>query len=345
MPGKLVNIHSKIIMSKKYDVYGIGNALVDIEFNVTDEFLEKYHIKKGVMTLVDEETQQKLIRAIDQKETVIKSGGSGANTVIAVSQFGGTAFYSCKVSNDELGDVFLRDMKEANIKTNLDEVKRDPGITGKCLVMTTEDTERTMNTFLGITTSLSVDEVDEVAIKNSKYVYMEGYPVASETAFEALKLTKKIAEVNGIKTSLTLSDPSVVDVFGAKFKELIGGAVDLLFCNEEEAKMFTGKDNLEEAREELKEWAHRFAITQGKNGAMIFDGDTFIDIEPYEVDAVDSLGAGDMFSGAFLYAITNGRSFASAGKLASMASSRIVSQFGPRLEQRQAQQILKKFSQ
>lgn len=325
---------------KKFNVYGIGNALVDLEFKVTDSFIEEFGIEKGLMTLVDEDTQHKLIGAINHDETLKKSGGSAANTVIAVSQFGGRAFYSCKVSDDDYGDFYLKDLKEAGIKTNLDSTVREPGTTGKCLVMITEDAERTMNTFLGITTDLSVNEVDEAAIKDSDYVYLEGYLVASPTALEAMKKTKKIAEENDVKVSITLSDPSIVEFFRTQFQDVIGASVDLLFCNEDEAKTYTGKEDIMEAREELKKDAKRFVITQGKNGAIIFDGDTFIDIEPYETKAVDSNGAGDMFAGAFLYGITNGLGYAGAGKLASLASSKVVSKYGPRLKWHQVQGIL-----
>lgn len=327
-------------MKKKYNVYGIGNALVDMEFEIDEEFLEKHDVTKGVMTLVDEETQSQLISDISRKETVEKPGGSAANTVFAVSQFGGKAFYSCKVANDHFGDLYLEDMKEAGIDTNFDRQEREDGITGKCLVMVTDDAERTMNTYLGITQNLSTKEIDELAIRDSEYVYIEGYLVTSENGFEAMSQTKKIAQQNDVKTALTLSDPAIVEGFKNRFEDIIGASVDLLFCNEKEAKIYTGKDNLKEAREALKKEAKRFVITQGANGAMIYDGDTFIDIEPYDVNAVDTNGAGDMYAGAFLYGITNGMGFAGAGKLASLAGSKVVSQFGPRLKWHQMQEIL-----
>lgn len=327
-------------MKKKYNVYGIGNALVDMEFEVTDDFLQKHEVKKGVMTLVDEDTQFRLIEDINREETIEKPGGSAANTIFAVSQFGGKGFYSCKVANDAFGDLYLEDMKEAGIDTNFDRQEREEGITGKCLVMITEDADRTLNTYLGITSTLSTQEIDERAIKDSEYVYIEGYLAASEMGHEAMKQTKKIAQTNDVKTALTLSDPSIVETFKGRFEEVIGASVDLLFCNEEEAMIYTGKDDLVDAREALKKEAKRFVITQGKNGAMIYDGDTFIDIEPYEVKAIDTNGAGDMYAGAFLYGITNGFGFAGAGKLASLAGSKIVSQFGPRLKWHQVQEIL-----
>jgi sugar/nucleoside kinase (ribokinase family) len=328
-------------MKKKYDVYGIGNALVDLEFKVDHQFLYDHKVDKGVMTLVDEATQFRLIGAIDHGKMERKSGGSAANSIIAVSQFGGKAFYSCKVANDEYGDFYLKDMNEAGVDTNLDNKEREAGITGKCLVMITSDADRTMNTYLGITSDLSVAEIDEHAIKESKYVYLEGYLVTSSTGIKAMKLGKKIAEENDVLTAITLSDPFVVNTFKANFEDVIGASVDLLFCNEEEAMAYTEKDNIKDAREALKKEAKRFVITQGKNGAMIYDGETFIDIEPYKVDALDTNGAGDMFAGAFLYGITNGMTYAAAGKLASMASSKVVAQYGPRLKWHETQNILK----
>ncbi|WP_138431799.1 adenosine kinase [Fodinibius saliphilus] len=329
-------------MKKKYNVYGIGNALVDMEFEVSDSFLSKHEVTKGVMTLVDEDTQFSLIDDINREETIEKPGGSAANTIFAVSQFGGKAFYSCKVADDKFGDLYLEDMKEAGINTNFDRQERENGITGKCLVMVTDDAERTMNTYLGITSELSPKEIDELAIKDSEFVYIEGYLVAADGGFEAMKETKRIAQENDVKTALTLSDPSIVEAFKERFEEVVGASVDLLFCNEEEARIYTGKNDIMEAREALKKEANRFVITQGKNGAMIYDGDTFIDIEPYQVKAVDSNGAGDMYAGAFLYGITNGLGYAGAGKLASLAGSKIVSQFGPRLKWHEVQEILKK---
>ena len=193
--------------------------------------------------------------------------------------------------------------------------------------MITDDADRTMNTFLGISAELSVNEVDEDAIRNSEYVYLEGYPVTSDTAFEALLLTKNLAEKHGVLTSLTLSDPSIVKFFKERFIELIGASVDLLFCNEDEAKEFTGKEDVLAAREALKKYAKRFVIIRPM--VQSYDGDTY-NIEPYPVHAVDTNGAGDMFAGTFLYGVTNGLGYTGAGKLA-VASSQVVTQYGPRL--------------
>lgn len=327
-------------MSKKYDIYGIGNALVDIVTEVDDAFLEKYDVEKGLMTLVDAERQFELTEAINLKRSEKACGGSAANTIIAASQFGSNCYYSCKVANDDMGRFYLNDLKDNGVDTNLTESTATDGITGKCLVMTTPDANRTMNTFLGITATYSKDEINEVALKDSTYVYIEGYLVTSDNGVEAMKTAKRMAENAGVKVAMTFSDPSMVKYFKSQMEDVVGASVDLLFCNEEEAKLFTDKNDIKEAREELKKVAKRFAITQGANGAMIFDGDTFIDIEPYSVRAVDTNGAGDMFAGAFLFGITHGHSYAEAGKIASLASSKVVSKFGPRLEWHQAKEIL-----
>jgi len=157
----------------KYDVYGLGNALVDMEFEVHEEFLQENSIDKGIMTLVDENQQHELIEQLDVFEGNKSSGGSAANTLIAVSAMGGSAYYSCKVADDELGHFYLDDLKAAGVDCNMDG-KHKGGITGKCLVMVTPDAERTMHTFLGVSSELSPYEVSEEAIKESSYCYLEG---------------------------------------------------------------------------------------------------------------------------------------------------------------------------
>ena len=332
-------------MSKKYNVYGIGNALVDIVTEVDEQFLTSHNIEKGLMTLVDEEHQTRVSNAINMSKSNKQCGGSAANSIIAVSQFGGSSYYSCKVANDELGDFYMKDLNANGVDSNLIKEELEDGITGKCLVMTAEDASRTMNTFLGITSNYSRYEIKEDALKDSQYLYLEGYLVTSDNGVDAMKYAKKLAEDNGVHTALTFSDPSMVKYFKEPMESVVGASVDLLFCNEEEAKLFTGKDSLIEAREALKRDAKRFVITLGKNGAMIFDGDTFVDIEPYKVQAIDTNGAGDLFAGAFLYGITNGKSYADSGKLASLASSKVVTQLGPRLEWHQAKDVLTKLHQ
>ena len=327
-------------MEKKYDVYGIGNAIVDMEFEVNDSFFREHEIEKGMMTMVDEERQAVLVKAIQSKEVKQQSGGSAANSIIAVNQFGGKAFYSCKVANDPFGLFYLNDLQEAGVETNLNPKALEEGITGKCLVMITPDAERTMNTFLGITSNFSVEEIREEALKNSKFLYIEGFLIPGDSGREAMLYAKELARKHGVKTALTFSDPSMVKYFKAGLEQVVGDGVDLLFCNEEEAMLYTGKSSLNEAREDLKKVAKQFAITRGKDGALVYDGKDFISIEPNPVKAVDSTGAGDMFAGAFMFGISQGYDFAKAGKLASLASSKVVAKYGPRLDWPSVKEIL-----
>ena len=327
----------------KYHVYGIGNALVDKEFEVEDSFLQSTSIEKGLMTLVEQDRLIEILESLKSTYGLKKraSGGSAANTIIAVSYFGGNTYYSCNVANDETGDFYVNDLKAAGVDTNLGD-DREEGITGKCLVMVTPDAERTMNTYLGITADLSSKHLDEEAIKASEYLYIEGYLVSSESARPAAIEAKRIAEANGVKTAFTFSDPAMVQFFKDGLVEMIGEGVDLLFCNEAEALNYSDTDNIPEAIEQLKKIAKRFVITLGSKGAIVFDGENQLNVAPHSITAVDSNGAGDMFAGAFLYAITHGYSYQQAGDLASLASAEVVSNFGPRLESEKHDQIKEK---
>ncbi|SNS96736.1 Sugar or nucleoside kinase, ribokinase family [Ekhidna lutea] len=326
-------------MSKKYDVCAIGNALVDYEIEVADQFFSDHKVEKGLMTLVDEERQSELVDSVEGKIKKKQGGGSAANTIFGLAELGGKGFYTCKVADDSDGILYTNDLIKAGIDSNLDPNNLYQGTTGKCLVMITPDAERTMNTYLGITADFSVNELQEEAIKNSTYLFMEGFLVSSPTGLEAMKKAKELAQKHGVKVSLTFSDPSMVKYFGDQMKEVVGDGVDLLFCNIEEAELFTGVNGEEEVKKAISKVAREFVITKGKDGAVAFDGNSYHEIEPFPTKAIDATGAGDMFAGAFLYGINHGLSHAQAGKLASAASSAVVSKFGPRLNQNHIKEI------
>lgn len=326
-------------MAKKFDVYGIGNALVDMEFEVTADFLRKANIEKGLMTLVDEARQTEIINTLHGTQHKRSCGGSAANTMIAVSQFGGKSFYSCKVASDETGDFYFKDLMDNGVETNLSSSSLEPGVTGKCIVLITPDADRTMNTFLGITSNFSTKELMEEHIKNSNYLYVEGYLVASPTGKEASIKAKRIAENHNVRTALTFSDVNMVNFFADGLKEMIGDGVDLLFCNEAEAFAYTKSNDLDEAAQALKKIAKTFAITRGPKGALVFDGKEEIHVVTMPVEAVDTNGAGDLFAGAMLYGINNGMTYAEAAKLGCLASSTLVTQFGARLRLEQVKKI------
>jgi len=324
-----------------YDIYGLGAALVDTEITVSDKDLAEFGVEKGVMTLVDEARQHTLLNHLEGHlcHASRASGGSPANSIIPAQYFGGHTFYSCKVADDENGHFYLNDLSRAGV-TYPESLGRAAGITGKCLVMITPDAERTMNTFLGISATLSVAEIDEEALKASKYVYIEGYLVTSPTGRAAAIRLRELAKQYGVKTAVSLSDPAIVEYFYEDLRTMVGEDVDLLFCNHAEALRFTRTDNLADACAGLRKVAKTFAITLGSEGAAIFNGESLITVPAPKVVAVDTNGAGDMFAGAFLYAITQGQDYAEAGAFAVRAAAQGVSQFGPRLRPEQHQPLL-----
>lgn len=327
-----------------HHIYGIGAALVDTEITVTDADLTAMAVAKGVMTLVDEPRQSQLIQYLEQHQIAAQraSGGSGANTIIAAGYFGCRNFYSCKVADDENGHLFLDGLKAANVDYPA-QASLPKGITGKCLVMITPDAERSMNTFLGISETLSVNEVSPEAAANAEYVYIEGYLVSSPTGSAAAIALRETAERSKVRTALSLSDPAMVQFFRDGLVKMLGDGVDLLFCNSDEALGFTQTHTLGDAIEALKKISKTFAITCGSEGAKVFDGEQLISIAGTRVKAVDTNGAGDMFAGAFLYAITHGHDFKTAGEFASYAAAQVVAQYGPRLRPEQHAEIKAKF--
>lgn len=329
---------------KKYDVYAIGNALVDIEYHSSADRLRLLGIEKGVMTLIDEHRQNSLMAHLGDSHESMTCGGSAANTIIALAQMGAKTHFDCRVSNDMTGQLFARDLHNSGVHSNL-EVKRAPsGVTGKCLVFVTPDADRTMNTFLGVSAEFDVSDIDEEAIKRSQYLYMEGYLASGDCTRDAAVKARRIAEHRGIGTALTLSDPNIVKYFREGVQAMIGDGVDLLFANQDEALELAQTRDFNMAVEALKKISRRFAITRGAEGATLFDGSHLIDIKPHKVKAIDTLGAGDMFAGAFLYGLSQGMNFEQSGDLASLASATIVTQYGPRLAKQQTQELLASYN-
>lgn len=330
-------------MAKKYDVYGVGNALVDYEFEVSDSFLEKFDMQKGYMTLIDQARQLELTESLNTSIHKRSCGGSAANSMIAVAQFGGKSFYSCKVASDETGDFYFKDLMDNGVDTNLSTSSLEPGVTGKCLVLITPDAARTMHTHLGITADLSSKELVEEHIKNSNYVYIEGYLVPNPKAKEASLKALQIARANGVKTAFTFSDVNMINFFEDGIKEIIGEGMDLLFCNEAEAFAYTKTTDLKACAAILKKVCKSFAITLGPKGAYVFDGQEESHIITMVVEPVDTNGAGDLFAGAVLYGLNHGMTLAAAAKMGCYASSTLVTQFGARLRNEQVTKIKEKF--
>jgi sugar/nucleoside kinase (ribokinase family) len=317
---------------KKYQSYGTGAALVDTEVVVSDEFLKLNAIEKGVMTLVDEPRQAELLNALSaEKHHLMKqSGGSACNTVTAAASFGSKTFFSGKVAADDDGEHFINDLSDSGVSFHT--ASPEASVTGKCLVMVTDDAERTMNTYLGASEQLTGREIDEAALLESEWLYIEGYLLTDDARAALIKDVVTTAKSAGVKVALSLSDPFVAQIFAHNLRAVIGDGVDLVFCNKDEALAFTQTETVDEACEALKQSAKAFAVTDGAQGAIIFDGQETVSVPGVPADAVDTNGAGDMFAGAFLYAVTAGRDFKWAAELANESAARVLSQFGPRLD-------------
>ena len=317
---------------KKYDVFGIGNALVDCVCMVDDSFLVENNIEKGIMTLVDKEKQKLLIEKIKNTKTFIQSGGSVSNSIFVLSQLGGSGYSSFLVSDDNFGNIYINDLKNNGVKIGEKKYIIADGMTGSCLVLTTPDAERTMNTCLSISTKYSIKNISFDDLNNSKYLYIEGYLVASELSMQAIHDCISYCKKNDIKIALTFSDLSMVKFFKDKLESILKYKIDLLFCNEEEAKAFSEKPSLNESSDFLLQFSKLVVITRGNKGSLIASSKEKINIDSVKTDAIDTVGAGDAFSGAFLFGINNGMGLENSGKLASALSSKVVSKIGPRLE-------------
>lgn len=330
---------------KKYHVTGVGNALVDREYQVSDTFLETHKVEKSIMTLLDEAQQQLLLGELNKEFKLEKrvGGGSAANSIVAITQFGGETFYCCKVANDEDGVFYRKDLNDAGVDTLLHEQDND-GHTGKCVVMVTPDAERTMCTFLGITIDFSLDELKEEAVRDSEYLYIEGYLATSEIARNAVKAARAAALKANTKIAVTFSDSSMVKYFKEGLDEFLSEGVDVLFCNREEAEIYTGKSSLEGSMQELLKYAKQVVVTKGKEGALIGTAEKRVQVPGFPVTAIDTNGAGDMFAGAYLYGITQGWDLANAGALASRSAAEVVTHYGPRLPASAHQSILNEFA-
>lgn len=313
-----------------YDVYGVGNALVDVQARVGDEFVQRLGLDKGIMTLVDDTAQQQVLSQLNGVPLHRSAGGSAANTVVGLAELGGTAAFAGKVADDQIGNLFLDELLTLGIDYRVSRV--EAGQTGTCAVLITPDAQRTMLTNLAVSTSLSADDIDERMVAQAKYVYVEGYLLTGESTRAAAYRAMAVAKSHGVKVAFSASDPFLIHLHRDEIWELITGPVDLFFCNEEEAKSLTGQQDPVACAALIHEHAENVALTLGPKGSILMHGGETIPIEGVAVDAIDTTGAGDMYAGAMLFGITSGMSWHQAGHLASHAAARVVAQMGARLE-------------
>lgn len=323
----------------KYDIYGIGNALVDVEYAVDETFLVDECLAKGHMTLVDQERIEALEAALAGQHRRA-SGGSAANAVFAVQGFGGRGFYSGRLADDELGRSFLDDFAAAGIDT---AGGRDGcGKTGRCLTLVTADAERTMTTYLGVSAELAPEDVDAAALVNATFLYIEGYLAAAEKGCAAAVHAREIAEDARRFTALSLSDPSMVEHCRDNLTTMLGNGIDQLFCNEEEALAWARSDRLDIAVAELRDIAPFVNVTLGGRGCLVAAPGLKTTVAPFPVQPLDTTGAGDIYAGAVLYARINGAEVSAAARFGNFAAAELVAQHGARLPDLASYAALKK---
>jgi sugar/nucleoside kinase (ribokinase family) len=327
-----------------YDLYAIGNALVDSEYEVTDAQLEAMGVAKRHMTLIDAPRRAELLAGVQGLHVRRTGGGSAGNTVVALAQLGGKAFYSCRVANDELGAFYREDLTAHGIGTNLTHAAAPEGQTGVCLVMVTPDAERSMSTFLGATAEIDHTALQPHAIEKSKVYYMEGYLAASPTGVDAAVKGRAIAKTAGVALAVTLSDMSMINFCRPGLEAMIGDGLDYLFCNEEEATVWCGTQDMAAVCAQMSKLAKVVCLTRSSKGCIVIEGAKQTEVPASKVHAVDTNGAGDMFAGAFLYAVTQGHSYAQAAWLANDAAGQVVSQFGNRLNAASVADVNRRFT-
>ncbi|MDN3441824.1 adenosine kinase [Psychrobacter sp. APC 3279] len=323
-----------------YDVMAIGNALVDHEYVLSDAALEETELTKGNMTLAEFEEQQQLLayfKLAEIEPSKQAGGGSAANTMFTFASLGGKPFYACRVGDDDQGAFYLRDLHEAGVATS-DKSIHEGGVTGSCVVAVTEDGERTMQTYLGTSSEIAADNVDFDALTQADWLYIEGYLAMSESIQPAMTQLRQQAGIHNAKIAVSFADPAVVKFAKDGLLNMLGNKVAVIFCNSEEAKLFTDKKQVKAAARALLEYCQIAVVTDGANGAVIaHQPNDEAEVEVYDVatpavaNVIDTNGAGDNYAGAFLYALSQQYSLLECGRLASEISAQVIQQFGPRL--------------
>jgi sugar/nucleoside kinase (ribokinase family) len=316
------------VSGPRFDVVGIGNALVDVIAHAGDTFLVDHALTKGSMELIDTDRAVHLYHALGT--AVEMSGGSAANTMCGVASLGGRAAYIGKVSDDDLGNVFGHDMNALGVSFRRGAPEADTP-TGRCIIVVTPDAQRTMNTYLGVSSLLSSDDLDEVAIADGAVLYMEGYLFDRDDAKKAFRRAAGVSHEAGRKVSLTLSDSFCVDRHRADFAALVRDEVDILFGNSAELCALYELDSLDDAIARVRTECELAAITAGKEGSFIVSADDVVAVPAEPVARVlDTTGAGDLYAAGFLYGYTRDLALAECGRIGSIAAAEVISHVGPR---------------
>lgn len=329
------------MFSTPFDVCAIGNALVDVIADASDEFLKTHGIAKGAMTLIDAERAGMLYDMIGPAVQI--SGGSAGNTVAGIASLGGHPAYMGKVKADQLGAIFRHDMHAQGVyfatpplperRRDIKEVtvdRRQGAPTGRCLILVTPDAQRSMNTYLGAAVEFGPEDVQPQVIKDSQITYLEGYLFDPPEAKKAFRLAAKIVHEAKRQLSLTLSDVFCVERHRGEFLDLIKNEVNILFANQNELMALYKTNDLQTAINSVRDHCGIAVTTCSEKGAIIAIGHQTIEIPAVPAKVVDTTGAGDLFAAGFLYGLTQGRDFDEAGRMGAIAAAEVISHYGPR---------------
>ena len=320
-------------------VIGFGAALVDKQFLIKDDALNALGIEKGLMTLNSEEEQNELLTFLQNQnyDQISSCGGSATNSIYAAAALGTSSGFIGKVAEDEDGEIYNTDLKDNNIEIS-NCITSSNGKTGNCIVLITPDAERTMNTYLGVSSETKFSEINFEQVSATNLLFMEAYVVTSpDTKDTAKKLIKSCHESN-IKIALSLSDPGIVAGFKDELKSWMNEKIDYVFCNHEEAKTFCDANEFDD----LRNYAKTIFITNGVNPTMVLEENQTYEVSAYEAKAVDTNGAGDMYAGSFMHAYLQGNNIQDCASFSNYASSKVVETFGPRLSSDGYKKVLNK---
>lgn len=312
----------------KFDVVGLGNAIVDVLARADDAFLARLGIHKDAMQLIEEPRAEELTALA--KDAVITSGGSGANTIAGLSSFGAKAAYIGKISNDDLGHQFMREMMKAGVPFHTRPLDEGPA-TARSIIFVTEDGHRSMNTFLGASVLFSKEDVDADLVRSGQILYLEGYLFDRDEAKEAFVHAAEIAKAAGRKVAVTMSDKFCVDRHRASFRHLVKGFADIVFANEAELLSLYETDDFDAALKALHADCAVAAVTRSEKGSIVFGDGEPITVAAEPVDAVvDTTGAGDQYAAGFLFGLARGLPLATCARLGHIAAAEVIGHIGPR---------------
>lgn len=311
----------------RFDVIGIGNAIVDVIAQEDDSYLQRFGLTKGSMSLVDRQRSQELYEAMSNSKEI--AGGSASNTVRGLASFGASSAFIGKVADDDLGASFIAESQANGVTFAVEPAQKNVEPTGRSMIIVTPDGQRTMNTFLGAATTLYRSDIPVLAAKNTAIVFCEGYIWDVEVTKDAIRYAIAHAKESGAKISFTLSDTFCIERHFDQWHELLDNDIDILFGNEEELKTLTRQDTFEKAIEAVRGRCEILCATRSKEGSWIVTADETIKVAAEPVDKViDTTGAGDQYAAGFLYGFTQGMTLFEAATLGSKAAAEVIIQIG-----------------